>query len=270
MLARVRPYVVSASTEGTLKPKETFRECATEGGKSRCPEMLVIPGGSFMMGSPPTESGRDSSEDPQHQVTVASQLAVSRFQLTFEEWDTCVIYGDCPANISDSGFGRGRRPVINVTWHDAQRYVAWLSKMTGKPYRLLTEAEYEYATRAGTQTAYHWGDEIGKRHANCMDCGSEWDKKQTAPVGSFAPNAFGLYDMAGNVFSWTEDCWHDDYNSAPMDGSAWGGGDCGRRVVRGGSWFDQRRGLRSAFRIGVSAVGGDTDLGFRIARTLAP
>ena len=122
--------------------------------------MVVVPAGSFMMGSPPTEKGRNTNEGPQHNVTIAKPFAVSKFELTFDEWDTCVAYGDCPSASSDSGWGRGQQPVINVTWDDAQRYVAWLSKMTGKPYRLLSEAEYEYATRGGTQTAYPWGDDI--------------------------------------------------------------------------------------------------------------
>ena len=162
---------------------------------------------------------------------------MSKFEVTFDEWDACVAYGDCDPRVSDSGWGRGRQPVINVTWDDAKRYVAWLSRMTGKPYRLLTEAEWEYAARAGTQTAYSWGDEIGKGNANCDGCGSQWDNKQTAPVGSFAANAFGLYDMHGNVWEWVEDCFHDNYEGAPDDGSAWtADGDCNSRVLRGGSW----------------------------------
>ena len=129
----------------------------------------------------------------------AKPFAVSKFEVTFDDWDACVAYGDCNPVVRDSGWGRGRQPVINVTWDDAQRYVAWLSRMTGRTYRLLSEAEWEYAARAGTQTAYSWGDEIGKGNANCHGCGSQWDRRQTAPVGSFAANAFGLYDMLGNV-----------------------------------------------------------------------
>ena len=191
--------------------------------------MIVVPAGSFMMGSPSTEKGRYDNEGPQHLVTFARPFAVSKFEVTFDEWDTCVAYGDCAQGISDSGWGRGQRPVINVNFDDAQRYVAWLSRMTGKPYRLLSEAEYEYAARAGTQTAYPWGDEIGNRNANCDGCGSQWDGKQTAPVGSFPPNQFGLHDMIGNVFEWTEDCFHNNYERAPADGSAWTEGDnCAR------------------------------------------
>jgi formylglycine-generating enzyme required for sulfatase activity len=140
--------------------------------------------------------------------------------------------------------------------------------MTGQPYRLLTEAEWEYAARAGTTTAYYWGDDIGKGNANCNGCGSQWDAKQTSPVGSFAANQFGLYDMAGNVFQWVQDCYHRNYDGAPTDGSAWTSGDCGRRVVRDGSWIVNPRSLRSAFRGWYTSVGRSNGLGFRVGRTL--
>jgi formylglycine-generating enzyme required for sulfatase activity len=177
---------------------------------------------------------------------------------------------NCPPGVSDLGFGRGQQPVINVNWDDSQRYVAWLSKMTGKPYRLLTEAEYEYATRAGTRTAYPWGDAIGKNNANCIGCASRWDNRQPAPVGSFKPNAFGLYDMVGNVWEWVEDCDHYNYGynflQAPTDGSAWIDHGCKKRMVRGGSWNDSF--VRSAIRVGMSADHRTNSLGFRVARTL--
>ena len=142
--------------------------------------------------------------------------------------------------------------------------------MTGKPYRLLTEAEYEYAARAGTQTAYPWGDDIGKNNANCNGCGSQWDNKQTAPVGSFAPNAFGLYDMVGNVWEWVEDCWHNNYDGAPADGSAWITGDCSTPVVRGGSWYYPSALVQSFFRYWVKSDIWSTGTGFRVGRTLVP
>ena len=220
------------------------------------------------MGSPATEAGRYDNEGPQHQVTIARPFAISKFDVTFADWDACVSVGGCP-QISDGGMGRGTKPVINVTWDDAQQYVAWFSKMTGKPYRLLTEAEWEYAARAGTTTAYYWGDEIGKGNANCDGCGSQWDGKETSPVGSFKPNAFGLYDMAGDVFQWVQDCNNNDYNGAPSDGSAWTSGDCSRRVVRGGSWYAVPLFLRSADRYGLPADLRLHYLGFRVGRTLA-
>jgi formylglycine-generating enzyme required for sulfatase activity len=238
-----------------------FRECVL------CPEMVTVPPGEFMMGS--REGEGDKNEQPQHKVTIAKPFAVARFQLTFDEWDACVAYGDCP-RVSD-GWGRGRQPAVNVGWDDAQRYVEWLKRMTGKPYRLLTEAEYEYAARAGTDTAYPWGDDIGKGHANCIRCGSEWDGKQAAPVGSFAPNRYGLYDMHGNVGQWVEDCRHDSYDKAPENGAAWiEGGDCANRQVRGGSWSGSPQYLRSAHRVAYSTDRRNYALGFRVARTLMP
>ena len=217
-----------------------------------CPQMLVVPAGSFTMGSPENEPGRSSNEGPQHKVTIAQQFGVGQFELTFDEWDACVADGGCNGyRPSDQGWGRGQRPVINVLWDDAKAYVAWLAKKTGKPYRLLTEAEYEYAARAGTTTAYPWGGAIGKNNANCDGCGSRWDNKQTAPVGSFAPNGFGLYDMVGNVWAWTEDCYHDSYIGAPTDGSAWTSGDCRRRIFRGGSWFRDSAQVLSAPRAAI-------------------
>ena len=170
---------------------------------------------------------------------------------------------------NDDGWGRGRQPVINVSWHEAQAYVQWLSAQTGKQYRLPTEAEWEYAARAGTQTRYWWGDDIGKNNAVCYDCGSEWDDKQTAPVGSFNANTFELHDTAGNVWEWVQDCWHDDYNNAPVDGSAWleaDGGDCNHRVVRGGSWNGFSLYLQSAIRFRFKSDGAFNYVGFRIAR----
>jgi formylglycine-generating enzyme required for sulfatase activity len=265
---KVQPYLLTAAQEQTLKPKDTFRECAVEQGKDYCPEMVSVPVGSFMMGSLPTEQGRFENENPQHKVTIAKPLAVSKFELTFDEWDTCVADGDCPP-VSDSGFGRGQRPVINVTWDDARQYVAWLAKMTGKPYRLLTEAEYEYAARGGTQTAYPWGGAIGKNNANCNGCGSQWDHSQTAPVGSFAANGFGLFDMVGNVWEWVEDCVHSNYSGAPTNGSAWiESGNCNNRTVRGGNWKLTPDNVRSATRNWYSADGRDSGLGVRVGRTL--
>ena len=191
--------------------------------------------------------------------------------MSFAEWDACVAVGGChPAN-DGSGYGRDANPVVFVNWDEAQQYVAWLSRMTGRPYRLLTEAEWEYAARAGTTTAYWWGDEIGKGNANCLGCGSKWDARQPAPVGSFKPNAFGLYDMHGNVWQWVEDCYHPNYAGAPADGSAWIGQECSRRVVRGGSWSYPIQSVRAAYRFrGTHLTGATATLGFRVGRTLGP
>lgn len=255
---------LSATQERALKPGQTFQECAN------CPVMMVIPAGSFTMGSSASEPGHTSDEGPQHMVTIAQQYAVGQFALTFEQWDACAADGGCNRyRPSDQGWGRARRPVIGMSWDDAKVYAAWLAEKTGRPYRLLSEAEYEYATRAGTTTAYPWGSAVGRNNANCDGCGSQWDGTQTAPVGSFAANGFGLYDTVGNVWQWIEDCWHDDYNGAPADGSAWTSTSCNRRVARGGSWTDIAVILRSAGRRGKpESTKRDRFLGFRVARTL--
>ena len=275
LIAAIIVQVTSASAqevaqpsmqEQTLKPKDVFKDCAN------CPEMVVVPAGSFKMGSPTSEPERSAEEGPQHLVTITRPFAVGRFEVTFDEWDACVAEGGCNGyKPSDEGWGRGRRPVVNVSWDDAQSYVTWLSKKTRKSYRLLSGSEYEYAMRAGTQTVYPWGDTVGTNNANCHSCGSQWDAKQTAPVGSFPPNGFGLYDMVGNVREWTEDCYHDTYNGSPTDGSAWlGGGDCYHRVVRGGSFLLAPAFLRSASRYWFASDYRLRYLGFRVARTLAP
>jgi formylglycine-generating enzyme required for sulfatase activity len=254
---------LAAAQERALKPRDTFQECR------HCPVMMVVPAGSFMMGSPAGEPDRFSNEGPQHEVTIASQFAVGQYELRFDEWDACVADGGCrDYKPPDQGWGREDRPVINVSWVDADAYVFWLAKKTGKPYRLLSEAEYEYAMRAGTQTAYPWGNAMGKNNANCAGCGGQWNGKETAPVGSFAANGFGLYGMVGNVWEWTQDCYHDSYNGAPTDGSAWTSGDCYYRVLRGGSWGNSPRGLRSALRDWLTADSRVNLFGFRVARTL--
>jgi formylglycine-generating enzyme required for sulfatase activity len=231
-------------------------------------DMVPIPKGSFWMGSPKGEVGRHDDEGPQRRVSIAQPFAIGKYEITFDEYDRFARASgrELPP---DSAWGRGKRPVINVSWEDAVAYAGWLSERTGKRYRLPTEAEWEYAARAGTQTRYWWGDEIGRDRANCSGCGSQWEANQTVPVGSFEPNGFGLHDMLGNVWEWVEDCWHGNYQGAPADGSAWTeGGNCGRRVVRGGSWGDGPRGVRSARRRGNSASFRDHFIGFRLAQDL--
>jgi formylglycine-generating enzyme required for sulfatase activity len=248
--------------ESTLKPKDTFKEC------SICPQMLTVPAGDFLMGSSTSEEYRDSNESPLHKVTISRAFAVSKFDVNFDDWDACYELGGCKWKPDDQGWGRGIRPVVDVSWNDAQEYVEWLSKFTGKPYALLTEAEWEYAARAGANTAYPWGNEIGIGNANCNSCGSRWDDKQTAPTGSFSANAFGLYDMNGNVWKWVQDCYQTDYNNAPTDGSAWTAGDCNRRFVRGGAWLSRPHLLRSANRSFFTANTRSYSIGFRVGRSL--
>jgi len=260
------PTVLTIEQEKTqaAKPGSDFKECA-----NGCPVMIVIPAGKFIMGPPENEPDRNASEGPQHEVTVAKPFAVSKLEVTFEDWDACVAAAACP-RVTD-GWGRGKMPVINVSWSDAKQYVGWLSELTGKEYRLLTEAEWEYAARAGAHTRYSWGDELGMGNANCDGCGSPWDLKQTAPVGSFKPNALGLYDMHGNVWEWVEDSWHETYDDAPTDGSAWlRGGDPSFRVVRGGSWRNDSELVRAAVRVRRNINVRFDTLGFRVARSIRP
>jgi len=241
-----------------------FKECA-----NGCPVMIVIPAGKLIMGSPEDESDRLANEGPAHRVTLAKPFAVSKFEVSFADWDACAAAGACP-RVLDS-WGRGKMPVINVSWSDAKRYAVWLSQRTGKDYRLPTEAEWEYAARAGASTRYSWGNDTGMGDANCDGCGSQWDVRQAAPVGSFKPNAFGLCDMHGNVWEWVEDSWHDNYNGAPVDGSAWlRGGDPNYRVVRGGSWRNETELVRAAARAKRNINVRFDTLGFRVARTIEP
>ena len=257
--------------EAEHKPGEEFQDCDT------CPKMVVVPAGSFTMGSPPGEKDGEDDEGPQRSVTIPSAFAVGKFEVTFAEWDACVADGGCTAYIpSDEGWGRGSRPVINVSWDDAKAYVAWLSKKTGKTYRLLSEAEWEYAARAGTTTPFSTGRTITTDQANFNGNytynGSRKGqyRQKTVSVGSFPANAFGLHDMHGNVWEWVEDCWHDSYRGAPSNGSAWTTGDCSLRVLRGSSWFSEPRYLRSANRSRYLSDFRLNDSGLRVARTLNP
>jgi formylglycine-generating enzyme required for sulfatase activity len=244
-------------------PGAEFSECA-----SGCPAMIVIPAGRFSMGSPEDDADARANERPRHEVTIANPIAVSKFEATFDEWDACVAAGACPRVLDR--WGRGQMPAINVSWNDAKQYAAWLSRVTGKPYRLLTEAEWEYAARAGAVTRYPRGDGPGHGEASCDGCRSRWDLRQTAPVGSFKPNAFGLYDMQGNVWEWVEDAWHDNYDGAPKDASEWASGDPDYRVARGGSWRNDTSYLRAAAREKRNINVRFDTLGFRVGRTLSP
>ena len=252
---------LTATEERALKRGDTFKEC------NECPEMVVVPAGSFMMGSPAGEAGRTADEGPQHQVTIARPFAVGKFEVTFAEWDTCVTAGGCTYRPDDKGWGRGKRPAITVSWDDIIRqYLPWLSRRTGKTYRLLTEAEWEYAARAGTTMRYAFGSTIAKSQAQYSE-GQPGSAGRTAEVGSFLPNAFGLYDTHGNVWEWVQDCWNESYSGSPSDGSAWTAGDCSRRVMRGGSWAANPQYLRSAVRHKRQPDRTDNN-GFRVARAI--
>ena len=227
-------------------------------------EMVSIPGGTFRMGDL-NGAGYDG-EKPVHSVTVPA-FRMGKYEVTFAQWDACVADGGCGGyTAEDEGWGRGNRPVINVSWDDIQGFIDWLNSKTGGNFRLPTEAEWEYAARAGSTTKYSWGNSIGSNRANCDGCGSRWDDDRTAPVGSFSANAWGLHDLHGNVWEWVQDCSNDSYVGAPTDGSAWTSGDCGRRVRRGGSWFYTPRLLRSAYRYWNTRSYRFFQIGFRLAQ----
>ncbi|GAA5525410.1 serine/threonine-protein kinase PknD [Microbulbifer aestuariivivens] len=226
--------------------------------------MVSIPGGSFLMGS---NSGK-SAETPVHRVAL-KPFKMSQYEVTFAQYDAFAA-ATGRAKPDDSGWGRGKRPVIGVSWEDATAYARWLSKQTGQQFRLPSEAEWEYAARAGSDNKYSWGSSISCGNARWShhadgECGKD---RGTVPVGSFAANAFGLYDMHGNVWEWTQDCWNATYNGAPSHGEARTDGDCSQHAVRGGSWLNGMEYLRSASRVRYSSADDDRDLGFRLAQDL--
>jgi formylglycine-generating enzyme required for sulfatase activity/V8-like Glu-specific endopeptidase len=271
------PPQAPAAAIGGPKIGETFRDCA------ECPEMVVVAAGSFTMGSNDYDS-----EKPPRRVTIAQPFAVGKFEVTVSEYLACVAAKVCRApewqeagskyNVKTGTDDHYKKlgaaltakdhPVVGVSWDDAKAFAKWMSTKTGQSYRLLTEAEWEYAARAGTTTKYPWGDVVGRGNANCDGCGSQWDNKQTAPVGSFKPNPFGLHDMHGNVWEWVEDCWIDSYKGAPSDASARTTActESSQRVLRGGSWIIVPRFLRSAYRSRNSTGNRNIDYGFRVAR----
>jgi len=254
--------------EQALKPKDSFKECEF------CPEMVVIPKGSFIMGTPADEPYRLKGEDPQHTVNISKPIAVGRFSITFDEWDACLADGGCGGNKGDDGgYGRGRMPAAGIDFEAAKSYLAWLSRKVGRSYRLPSESEREYFTRAGTTTPFWFGKTISSQNANYNASnnypGGPYGEasKGPKPVDSYLPNKFGLYQVIGNVEEWTEDCYNKRYNEdTPSDGSPWLEGDCTRRILRGGGWMGmalvQRSGSRNAFPVG-------TLNSFRVVRTLA-
>ena len=249
-----------AAEKELKRPGRRFRDC------DACPEMVVLPAGSFLMGSPESEEGRFGWEGPQHRIEIREAFAAGVYEVTFEEWGACAADGGCGGyRPEDYGWGRGRRPVIAVSWEDAQAYINWLSRKMGEEYRLLSEAEWEYAARAGTTTRYSFGNGITPSDANYGE-----NIGKTQRVGSYRANGYGLYDMHGNAWEWVQDCFNEGYARAPNNGSAWERGDCSLRVWRGGSWHDYPRLLRSANRFAFPTGNRNFNIGFRVARTLTP
>ena len=221
------------------------------------PTMVSLPGGSFAIGS-----NDDPSEKPIHRVTI-KPFAISKFPITIREWKECVAAKACdyiPVGNDDA-------PVGNVSWNDTQQFIEWLSNVTQKKYRLPSEAEWEYAARGGTQTRYWWGDQLQSDMANCRGCGGAYDPSQPLKVGNFKPNPFGLHDMGGSVGQWVEDCWHKDYQGAPIDGSAWIDKNCAARVIRSGSWKNDASYIRPASRDRYDTGVRYPTHGFRVVAT---
>jgi formylglycine-generating enzyme required for sulfatase activity len=261
-------YPLTPEREQTLRPKDSFKEC------DACPEMVVIPKGSFIMGTPADEPYRLKGEDPQHRVTFSRPIAVGRFTISFDEWDACVADGGCGGNKGDDrGFGRGRMPAYGIDFAAAKSYLAWLSRKVGRTYRLPSESEREYFARAGTTTPFWFGKTISAQNAN-YDASNNYpggpygeSSKGPKPVDYYQPNRFGLYQVNGNAEEWTEDCYNKRYNEdTPADGSPWLEGDCSRRMVRGGGWNGAALTQRSGYRNDSIVVSSNS---FRVVRTLA-
>jgi formylglycine-generating enzyme required for sulfatase activity len=255
------PPLPAETVPAAEAPQPSNRDC------DACPEMVEVPSGSFLMGAPATDNQAEDTERPQRRVTIVKPFAISRHEITFDNWEACLQEKGCATQPPHEGWGRGTRPVINVSWLDAQAYVRWLSAKTGRRYRLPSEAEWEYAARAGTTTRYWWGDAVGTGMANCEGCGSRWDDSETAPAGSFAANPFGLMDVHGNVWEWVEDCPSPNYRAAAADGSAVvSGRSCDERVLRGGSWDNTPPLLRSTARGWARTEARSNIAGFRVVR----
>jgi formylglycine-generating enzyme required for sulfatase activity len=257
-MRRIVPALLAIMLFSPARAAELFRDCP------RCPELVAVPAGTFVMGSDKGEK----YERPAHPVTIAKPFAIGRYEVTFDEWAYCVEEKGCHEVPDDHFWGFGNRPVINLTFDDMVRYTRWLGRRTGRNYRLPSEAEWEYAARAGTTTEYWWGDEVGQGKANCRECGTEWSGKMSAPVGSLAANPWGLHDTSGNVWEWVADCWVPSHVGAPADGSARTAGDCGNRVTRGGSWYYFPKLSRSAYRYKNDVRIKSYNIGFRVLREL--
>ena len=251
------PTVPAAQPAVTTARGEAARDCAT------CPEMVVLSAGSFTMGS----SSGDRTEKPAHKVSIARPFAMGKYEVTLAQWNECLKAGACSHSPKKAGPSENS-PVRDVSWSDTQEYVQWLSRITGQKYRLPTEAEWEYAARAGTQTRFWWGDAVGEAHADCKGCGGSWDHDTPADVDSLPANPFGLHGMNGGVWEWVSDCWHKSYSGAPTDGSAWDSSDCRQYVIRGGSWRNDPSYVHSASRFKYDANVRYLLNGFRVAKSL--
>ena len=237
--------------------KGEIKDCAA------CPVLISLPAGSFTMGS----NSSDASEKPAHAVTSKTPFAIGKYEVTVEQWKACIDAGECQ-QVTNDGNRAGNTPVRDVSWDDAQRYVKWLTKVSGHPYRLPAEAEWEYAARGGTSTRYWWGDQMRKGNANCKECGEPWQQDGPVKAGSFAANPYGLHDTSGSVWEWVQDCWHNSFKGAPADSHAWEEANCRVRVIRGGSWREGASYMPSTTRFKYDAAVRQSQNGFRVARDM--
>jgi len=228
-----------------------------------CPVMLALPAGNFTMGA----SRGDRSEKPAHKVSINKPFAIGKYEVTVAQWNECHTAGACSYK-PDFNDPQDNSPIRDISWSDAQEYTKWLSTVTQKPYRLPTEAEWEYAARGGTDTTYWWGNEVGASQADCKNCGGKWNNKSPAAVDAFPANPFGLHGTSGGVWEWVADCWHKTYKGAPKDGTAWSRNDCRENVIRGGAWRNDANYIHSASRFKYDTHVRYLLNGFRIARTL--
>jgi formylglycine-generating enzyme required for sulfatase activity len=258
---RERPDAAVAPSQerpsGGVASSGEIKDCPT------CPPLMALRPGAFTMGN----NTSDPSEKPAHRVTIGAPFALGKYEVTVDQWNACAEAGACPRIASD-GNRPNNAPIRDVSWDDAQQYVKWLSQLSGKSYRLPTEAEWEYAARAGTTTQYWWGEQMRAGNANCKDCGQPWDPEKPANVGSFAANPYGLHDMNGSVWEWVSDCWHNSFKGAPSDGQSWDQANCRDRVIRGGSWRDAASYMLTSTRFKYAAGVRQSQNGFRVARDL--
>ena len=258
MAAGVLGGSTAAGKVNSFPPGTVFRDCDV------CPELVVVPAGSFVMGS---ERGKPT-ERPVHRVTIARPFAIGRAEVTVGQWKACVADGVCrdfpyaPMHWPDD------HPQDGPGWKHSKVYLQWLSRRTGKRYRLPSEAEWEYAARGGTTTRFWWGERFERDHANCKNCGPHIGIAGLKPAGAYPANPFGLYDVAGSLYEWAEDCWNESYDGAPVDGSAWLEGECKLRIARSGSRFSGYSPLRPAYRYKFPADSSSNLRGLRVVREL--
>jgi formylglycine-generating enzyme required for sulfatase activity len=263
---KVRPVPAASAADGA---EQEARASGPAGAVAAvkdcdaCPVMVALSPAPFTMGS----NSSDPSERPAHKVALRTPFAIGKYEVTVDQWGECVKASVCPS-LPSTANAPGNQPMRDVSWDEAQLYLKWLSTISRRPYRLPTEAEWEYAARGGTATPYWWGSQMKGGNSSCEGCGQPWKAEAPPPIGSFSANPFGLHDMNGSVWEWVQDCWHSSYKGAPADGSAWANGSCQSRVIRGGSWREDGSYMLSTTRFKYDASVRQSQNGFRVARSL--